>query len=303
MSQEIVTECRERAGEEHSKSSLQYGLDFSRLISMERSLRWPTAKMFWAEKKITLKCSYNRYAVIEKGTAKPSLDLARKIIAALGIEESSALHAWVRDLMPDEQCRNYFAEEDLKKSFSRTPLMHIDRARMELFAEHEFAFEMAAYISMHTYRGVSENELCQAFRMSKGEVKALLNQLLYRGVAVKNPKGMYEVPNEAWIQISDLSEFRQMKARLYQQVVESHLSSAHYSDSTLEIWCTRLLNQKQISMIRAKITALTSWIGMLPDEPDSVPYCVSGAGNPAQFGKSRKKIFSEERELGGNYFE
>ena len=59
------------------------GLEFSRLISMERALRWETAKKFWTEKKDELGCSYNRYSVIEKGTAKASLDLAKKIIILL----------------------------------------------------------------------------------------------------------------------------------------------------------------------------------------------------------------------------
>ena len=143
------------------------GLEFSRLISLERSLHWDTAKKFWSEKKDELGCSYNRYSVIEKGTAKASLDLAKKIIQALGVAEDSGLYAWVRDLMPDEKSRSYFPEPNSLDKVSRTPMMYIDENRLKLFNESEFAFQMAIYISMFTYRGVSEKELSENFQMNK----------------------------------------------------------------------------------------------------------------------------------------
>ena len=303
LSQEMLTKPRTSAGDENAESGVQAGQDFAALISMERSVRWPTAKKFWTEKKDQLNCSYNRYAVIEKGSARSGLDLARKIIAALGIDESAALHAWVRDLMPDESCRNYFAGPELAKSFAQTPVMPMDRGRLELFTDHEFSFEMAVYIFMYTKRGVFEEELSQVFRVSRAEVRRLLALLLQRAVIVKNSDGSYEVRDEAWLQIPDFKELRPLNNRLYQGILESHVSTAYYEDLSMEIWCMRLLNQKQISMIRGKLMSLMKWIGMLPDEPDSVPYGFTGAGNLAQFGKSRKKIFREERELGGNYFE
>ena len=113
------------------------GLEFSRLISMERALRWESAKKFWTEKKDVLGCSYNRYSVIEKGTAKASLDLAKKIIQALGVAEDSGLYAWVRDLMPDEKSRSYFPEPNSFEKVSRTPLMYINEQKLKLLIKFE----------------------------------------------------------------------------------------------------------------------------------------------------------------------
>ena len=259
------------------------GLEFSRLISMERALRWETAKKFWTEKKDELGCSYNRYSVIEKGTAKASLDLAKKIIQALGVAEDSGLYAWVRDLMPDEKSRSYFPEPNSFEKVSRTPLMYINEQKLKLFYENEFAFQMATYISMFTFRGVSEEELIQTFQMNKLEVKSLLNQLLKHRIVLKNSQGDYEVPDEAWLQIPDLRDFRATRIKVFQQYIESHFSSPHFGDSTLEMGCSRLLSQRQIDLIKIKVQTLLSWIGMLPDEQGAIPWHFFGAANIAKF--------------------
>lgn len=278
--------------EKEAKKSLSR--EFSFLISLERSLRWETAKKFWSEKKEELGCSYNRYAVIEKGTAKASLDLALRIIRALDITEDSGLFAWVRDLMPDEQTRGYFPDPNLSESFARTPLLFLNKAKTDLFRDEEYAFELAGYISMYTFRGVSEDELCTEFLMDKSEIKRILMLLLRRGVILKNPLGVYEVPDDSWIQIPDHSEFRFLKNRLFSQILDSQLSAPFNQETTIKRFCVRPLSQKQLELIRAKCFALTSWIGMLPDEHDGQPYRFFLAGNLATFGNARKKIFEKE---------
>ena len=219
--------------EKEAKKSLSR--EFSFLISLERSLRWETAKKFWSEKKEELGCSYNRYAVIEKGTAKASLDLALRIIRALDITEDSGLFAWVRDLMPDEQTRGYFPDPNLSESFARTPLLFLNKAKTDLFRDEEYAFELAGYISMYTFRGVSEDELCTEFLMDKSEIKRILMLLLRRGVILKNPLGVYEVPDDSWIQIPDHSEFRFLKNRLFSQILDSQLSAPFNQETTIKL--------------------------------------------------------------------
>ena len=278
--------------EKEAKESLSR--EFSFFISLERSLRWETAKKFWSEKKEELGCSYNRYAVIEKGTAKASLDLAIRIIRALDITEDSGLFAWVRDLMPDEQTRGYFPDPNASDKIAKSPFLYLDNSRMTLFRKDKYAFKIAGYISIYTYRGVSEDELCKTFQMDKSEIKIRLMRLLRTGVLVKNSKGDYEVVNDSWIELPAYPEFRDLNTHLFKQVMEYHVSAPFAEKSTIERWCVRLLNQKQIKMVREKCLALSSWIGMLPDEHDGQPYRFFLAGNLATFGNARKKIFEKD---------
>lgn len=273
------------------------GLEFSRLISLERSLHWDTAKKFWSEKKNELGCSYNRYSVIEKGTAKASLDLAKKIIGALKMPEDSGLYAWVRDLMPDEKNRSYFPEPNSFEKVSHTPLMFVDKYKLNLLNENEFAFQLFTYITMFTFRGVSEDELTKNFQMNKIELKSLLNHLLKQRMILRNPGGTYEVPDEAWIQLPNLPDFIELKTKTFRQNVESHFSSPYFSKTTFEIGRLRLFTQEQIDMIRDKANSLGSWAGTLPDEPGAKPFNFMLAANVATFGHARKNLFKQDRKI------
>ena len=288
---------KKNSGDDESESTGALNQDFSHLIFLERSLRRDTAKKFWSEKKEELGCSYNRYSVIENGTARASLDLALKIIRALGIKEESGLFAWVRDMMTDEESRGYFADPNIETKISHFPVMYLDKAKTDLFRDEEFAFDLAGYITVHTYRGVSEDEICQVFKFDKVEARKILIQLLQRGVIIKNSVGLFEVPDDSWIQIPDHHEFRLMKTRYFNQAIESHFTSPLSVDRTREVWSLRLLSQRQIEMLRSKCNALVNWIGMLPDEPGGEPYFFCIAGNQASFGKTRKKLFHEDREI------
>ena len=297
MTQEKTGESPQNKAFEESKASASVGKDFSRMISLKRSLRWPSAKKFWTEKKEELACSYNRYAVIEKGSARAGLDLAKRIIRALDIAGDSGLFAWVRDMMPDDQSRACFVDPAACENFARTPLLYLDRDRVRLFRDQEFAFEMAGYISMYTFRGVSEDELCKAFGLSKALVKDLINQLMLCGVVVKNPKDLYEVPDEAFAYLSDLPELKELRVKAFNRVVESHYSKPFVEGHTVEMAYMRLFSPEQMEKLRARVKSLASWVEMLPDEAESEPYYIGIAANPATFGRSRKKLFHADRDI------
>ena len=264
---------------------LMPGLEFSRIISLERSLRWDTAKKFWAEKKDELGCSYNRYSVIEKGTARASLDLAKKIIQALDILEDSGLYAWVRDLMPDQRSRRYFSDPNFHGKIANTPVMYLSVDRMNLFRDEEFGLEMAAYISIFSFRGVSEDEIVEVFRMDRVDVKRLLNRLLTVDIIFQNLRGDYEVPDGGWIQIPQYSTFRPTKMRVFRQTMESHVSAIPNDHQSIEQNCVRSLNLKQIKLFQKKALALANLIGTFPDELNSHAYAFCIAGNYTKFGK------------------
>lgn len=288
---------KKNSGNDETESTGALSQDFSQLIFLERSLHWGTAKNFWSEKKEELGCSYNRYSVIENGTARASLDLALKIIRALGIKEDSGLFAWVRDMTTDEESRSYFADPNIETKISHFPVMYLDKAKTDLFRDEEFAFDLAGYITVHTYRGVSEDEICQVFKFDKVEARKILIKLLQRGVIIKNSVGLFEVPDGSWIQIPDHHEFRLMKTRFIHQAIESHFSTPYSDHKTLQVWYFRLLSQRQLQKARAKYNALVNWIGMLPDEPGGEPYNFCILGNQASFGKARKKLFHEDRDV------
>ena len=196
--------------------------DFSRLITNERILKFDTAKSFWNECKDILGCTYNRYAVVERGTAKPSLDLAIRITAALEIDESIALYAWVRDLMPDNQRKSHFIDFHSAKNIASYKSAPINPDQAKLFKENPISNEIASYISAYSWRGVSETELIKVFLMSKKEVQSIVKKLLFTETIELNRENLFIVPEEAWINIPDLSEYREARIRNFVLSIDSH---------------------------------------------------------------------------------
>ena len=277
--------------------SKEPGFDFSKLIARERSTRWVTAKDFWNSKKELLCCTYNRYSVIEAGKAKPSLDLARRIIEALEIDESTALHAWVRDLMPDNLSKSYFI--DLQSSLN-TPTYRaiaITEEQSKSFRDCPLSNEIAVYISMYSGKGVTLKELALEFAMKKSELKPILQKLINNSI-VRESKGTYSIYEHAWINIPDFSEFRESRNRNFELSINSHFSTNYTEEITIEQSTTRLLSKKQINLVRQVARGIARWITLLPEDfKNGIPYRFFCGGNISKHGNNRVSIAPDNRTI------
>ena len=278
-----------------SKNETQNG-DFSKMITAERSVLWGTAKRFWEENKVLLNCSYNRYSSIERGTAKPSLELARKIITALKIDESTALHAWVRDLMPDKQAKAYFIDLQSSHNIPTYISKPITGDQSNLFRSDPLANEIASYISVYSWRGVSIKELASVFLMKRNDIREILNKLIYTDTIKLNSENLFQVSRETWISIPDLPEFRKTRVKNFGLAIDSHFSSSYIEDITIEQATFRLLTKQQINILRKAARGIARWLALLPDDTENGrPYRFFCGGNLCKFGNNREKFAPEKR--------
>jgi len=267
--------------------------DFSKLISHERAKKFRSAKTFWREKKEVLGVSYNRYAVIENGTVKSSLELAVKIIAALEIDECTAIHAFVRDIMPTKQLKAHFTDLHSSKNISNRAIS-ITEDQSKLFKSSPIANEIAGYISINSDRGVSVQEICESFSMKKESVKEILHKLLFADFIKKKNKTLYQVPDGAWINIPDLSEFRESRLQHFASAVDSHFSTDYHENITIEQSTFRVLSKRQVNMLRSRARRLARWLSALPDEKGEA-YRFFCGGNICKFGNNKGNFVPKDR--------
>ena len=272
------------------------GQEFAHLILNERLKRWRSAKTFWRDKKEILKISYNRYSVVESGSIRPSLNLALNIVEALEIDESTAIHAFVRDLMPTPQLKSHFIDLQSAQNIASFRALSITEEQSKLFKKSPVANEMASYISIHSDRGVSIKEIAEKFSMKIEYVKDVVHSLIHAEIVSKSGKNLYTIPNGAWINTPDLSEFRESRVRSFSLTIDSHFSSDYLEQVTIEQTTFRILSNRQINMIRSIARSLARWISSLPDEKGK-PYRFFCGGNLCQFGNNRKSFVPTNRRV------
>ncbi len=83
--------------------------EFCQLIRKERRKKFKTAREFYRINSIS--CTYAYYSKVENGVV-PEITIAIEIISKLKINIRKALHAWVRDQMPNKELKSLFSELD-----------------------------------------------------------------------------------------------------------------------------------------------------------------------------------------------
>ena len=268
--------------------------EFGALIRRERRKSWLSGRQFVTETGLPM--SYTRYSVIESG--KPpyaSLNSAIQILKHLKMNESLGLHAWVRDLMPDDHRKNYFFDTDERRLRPRSTTITINYEQKPFFEKSPIYKEVSAYISMYSYRGVSLSELAQNFSMKKNELQLVLNQLeTLELVQMKEKK--YYVPAECWIETPNIPQFRTAVTQVFRSAINSHFSHEYVQGKSIEHSTLRLINDQQLKELHQRVDVLARWISLLPDDTaDGKPFRFFIGGNYAAFGDRKTHFIPYEK--------
>lgn len=261
------------------------------MIHRSRIRKYPTASEFYKSK--NLSCTYQRYVNIEKGY-RPSIKLALEIIEALSVDESSALYAWVRDLMPDEKRKGYFVdlgaqEEKLLSS------IQISQEHAELFADDPVYFELLGYISMYSHRRVSIKELSKTFKMTPQNIKERIRKLNIYNLVQIDEKKLCFINSDSWVGVPEFDEFLLLRRKNFVNGIESHFSSNFVKGKTIEHITTRLVTDRQIVELNSKIRSLLNWFWSLPNPlSGEKPYSLCIAGNNTRFGNSKINLLRKK---------
>lgn len=262
--------------------------EFGKLVERERKKKWLSSKQFHKEKKID--CTYPRYTVIENGrTPFASLKLAQQIIKALNIDESRALHAWVRDLMPPDK-KAYFVDLNEDYYSSRLTTIVIDDEEKKYFFERSPLYkELSVYISMFSDRGVTFDELQNKFNIKKQDLMLILNQLKILGIlAEKNRK--FVVPAGSWLTTPNTEEFRKAVSVVFADAVNSHFSGRYIEGESFEHSTLRLVDKELISELHLRLKNIARWFTVQPDKvKNGIPFRFFAGANYAVFGENKNK--------------
>lgn len=261
--------------------------EFGALIRRERRKSWLSGRQFVSQTGLPM--SYTRYSVIESGKRPyASLSSAIQILEHLKIDESLGLHAWVRDLMPDDHRKHYFFDTDERRLRPRSTTITVNSEQKPFFEKSPIYKEVSAYISMYSYRGVCINELTQIFSMRKNDLQLILNQLeTLELVQLKEKK--YYVPAECWIETPNIPQFRKAVTQVFRSAINSHFSHQFIQGKSIEHSTLRLINDQQLQELSQRVDVLARWISLLPDDTDEgKPYRFFIGGNYATFGDSKK---------------
>ena len=105
---------------------------------------------------------------------------------------------------------------------------------MRFFLDSEYAYEIAAFISMGTESGVSKAKICHELDLSPELVQKNLTRLSELKIILKRGHSHYVISDKLSLQLSERPEYKRLRSRVFARAVESHFSSPFYEGLTID---------------------------------------------------------------------
>lgn len=229
--------------------------------------------------KSELDITYERYSRIESG-AQTSIKTALKIIKILNLDESIALHAWMRSQLTEPNHKSYF--KDPLKDIDRIPnkLTVNDSEQKKMLEECPLIYRVVVYLGLFSDRDfITEKTISKAFNLSCRETTEIVNKLRGAGVLdLRNDRLQFS----GWYMVPDNPEYRHIRRTNFNAAMRLHLDEKYQEEWTHERIGFRRVRKDHVHILKEKIHDLFIWFGNsdISGTDDGVPYSFFAGGSP-----------------------
>lgn len=268
-------------------------MEFHELIKKAREKRHATMRDFYEAS--DLPCTYFYYSKVEHGYV-PKVEIALKLLEALGIDKRRGLMAWAKSQMPSQETKSFFAEfgeEDLsvspEKELSASDCLVINRSQAAFLKTDPLLMEILTFINMYGIGSpVSVDFIADHFGMPKTKIKPLVENLYDQGLIDKKEdstnKESYD--SKRWIYLP--FEYEPLKELNFKRSYQQYLTQV--SKDRVRNSATIRITDSQRHELESRIKTLINWLVKfeLEEVPnDAKPYTVGFFGSPRRFGNGK----------------
>jgi len=231
--------------------------EFSDQVLRKRKLNYSSARKFWLTHKNQLSISYERYSHIEKGKAT-TIKTALELIKALNMDESTALHAWMRSQLDDPKHKSYFsAPAETCDKFRNKLVITSDQRRV--FEECPFLYRILIYLALFSQsEQITIKKISNVFKISTIEATALINKL--QGLGILDLR-QDRLSFNGWCVIPEGDDFQNLRRKNFTSMVWHHFDKAYTDRFSIEKISIRRVQPRDIQLLREKIQNLFRWWG------------------------------------------
>ena len=231
--------------------------EFSDCVLRKRKLEYSSARKFWLKNKESLKISYERYSHIEKGEPT-TIKTALKLIGVLNLDESSALHAWMRSQLEDPKHKSYFSAPSETCDKFRNKLV-ITNEQRKVFEDCPFLYRVLIYLALFSQsEEISVKKISNTFKISISEATLLINKLQAMGILDLRHE---RLSFNGWCVIPEGNNFEKLRRKNFTSMVWHHFDKSYTDPFALEKISIRRVQPKNIQLLREKIQNLFRWWG------------------------------------------
>lgn len=253
--------------------------EFSDYVMQKRKYKYYSARKFWSAHQEELGISYERYLRIEQGV-QTSIKTALKIIKILNLDESTALHAWMRGQLTDPCHKSYF--KDPTKDSDRIPnkLTVNDVEQRKMLEECPLIYRIVVYLGLFSERDyITEKTIADEFKLTHHEAVEIVNKLKGTGIIDLRSE---RLKFSGWYMVPDNQEYRRIRRTNFRAAMQLHLDERFQEEWTHERIGFRRVRKEHVNTLKEKIHDLFIWFGNsdIDSTDEGIAYSFFAGGSP-----------------------